>query len=338
MKKHIICALAIALVAILFVPEYPLGQETPPKPIEWKILYAWPEGYIHRVEYGGLFVNRVNERAKGNLIIKTAGGPEAWPVFEQQIALSQNAVQLLCTTPPYAYAQLKESGVALMVSSSIPEMEKVGLLPYLTEIYEKKANVHWVGGIRPGNPPTSNFYSNNPIRKLEDFKGLKCRTIGSFQEIAFITALGMSPVNVATTELYTSMQKGLVNVIWFQPDIFYQLKLYEIAKYQINPGFMPGILALLANLDAWNSLPAHLKVLLSETALEVMKQQEPYFATKCEEAHEAILRMGVKKLSLSKEESAKFNNMFYEEGMKMFIKVCPDTGPRIKELTDKLRR
>jgi TRAP-type C4-dicarboxylate transport system substrate-binding protein len=79
------------------------------------------------------------------------------------------------------------------------------------------------------------FISTKPLRKLEDWSGLKIRVAGASYAKA-MQALGAAPVTMPSGEVYTSLQRGVVDAAHC-PDITIQSRrLYEIAKYQTNLG------------------------------------------------------------------------------------------------------
>jgi tripartite ATP-independent transporter DctP family solute receptor len=86
--------------------------------------------------------------------------------------------------------------------------------------------------------------SKKPIKSLADVQGLKMRVpeLTSFSE--GWRALGASPTPVAYSEIYLGLQQGVVESAELSMDMFYNIKLYEVAKYialtqhQAEPGAM----------------------------------------------------------------------------------------------------
>lgn len=75
------------------------------------------------------------------------------------------------------------------------------------------------------------IFSNRPIRRLEDARGLKIRTTPSKVEIATMKALGMNPTPVAWGEVYTALQQKTVDGINIDFNLAYVNKFYEVCKY-----------------------------------------------------------------------------------------------------------
>ena len=72
--------------------------------------------------------------------------------------------------------------------------------------------------------------SVRPLRKPEDFKGIKFRGMGTLQ-VNMFNSLGGSAVPISWTEVYTSLQTGVVHGQTNPPSIIYAFKLYEVQKY-----------------------------------------------------------------------------------------------------------
>ncbi len=74
-------------------------------------------------------------------------------------------------------------------------------------------------------------YATRPIRKFDDLKGLKFRTMESLMHIAIYEALGARGVPMASSEQYSALQQGVIDGgdspwVWYK-----QLNHYEVAKH-----------------------------------------------------------------------------------------------------------
>jgi len=86
--------------------------------------------------------------------------------------------------------------------------------------------------------------SKKPVKNLADVQGLKMRVpeLTSFAE--GWRTLGASPTPVAYSEIYLALQQGIVESAELSMDMFFNLKLYEVAKnitltqHQAEPGAM----------------------------------------------------------------------------------------------------
>ena len=88
-----------------------------------------------------------------------------------------------------------------------------------------------------------------------------------------IRALGGSPVVLPGSQIYSALEKGVVDGACWPAAGMLSMKHYEVAKYRVRPTFGSSNLPVLVNLDAWNKLNDKEKgVLLAagrETELEM---------------------------------------------------------------------
>lgn len=106
-------------------------------------------------------------------------------------------------------------------------------------------------GLTCGGP--QEWICRKPIRKLEDWKNVKFRVAGATYAKA-AQALGAVPVSMPSGEIYTSLQRGVVDGA-LVPDLTIQTrKLFEIAKYQINAGAFNQELPCYINKAKFDSL------------------------------------------------------------------------------------
>jgi len=110
-------------------------------------------------------------------------------------------------------------------------------------------------------------WSNKPLSKIEDWQGLKYRTVGWWSEI--LKERGVAVTTLPAAELYPSLERGVLDALEFSsPYNDRVLAFYEVARYLTGPGMhQPGVLFYVGiNKDTWNALPADLQALLETSA------------------------------------------------------------------------
>jgi len=109
---------------------------------------------------------------------------------------------------------------------------------------------------------SENFcWSRKPINSLEDFKGLKFRTVGIWGKC--LERLGARVVSLAGGEVYPALERGVIDACEFAtPAIDRKLGFQEICKYLKVPGIHEPCAPLetLVNENAWKKLPDSLKL------------------------------------------------------------------------------
>ncbi|AEH51079.1 C4-dicarboxylate TRAP transporter substrate-binding protein [Pseudothermotoga thermarum] len=158
-----------------------------------------------------------------------------------------------------------------------PTMQK-----WLTELEQKYGfkvlSFMWVQGYR-------HFFTNKPIRRPEDLKGLRVRTPPAPVWQESIRALGAQPVAMAFGEIYTGIQTKAVDGAELVYENIYSGKLYEVLKYGSETGHILLINFEVVSAKWFNSLPPeYQKILVEEcdkagieTSLKIMKELDAYY-------------------------------------------------------------
>jgi TRAP-type mannitol/chloroaromatic compound transport system substrate-binding protein len=129
----------------------------------------------------------------------------------------------------------------------------------LREMY-KPYNAYTVGFMFWG---IESLVSTRPIRRMEDFKGLKMR-VPQGMTAMLMQKLGASVVVLPGEEVYSALDKGVINTSdWATPSMNNRMGFYQVAKYTNYPGFHSMPLGdFTVNMKEWNKLPDDIKAIL----------------------------------------------------------------------------
>jgi len=111
------------------------------------------------------------------------------------------------------------------------------------------------------------FNGSKAVQAPADLKGLKIRTGENQAHIAMVRALGGNPVPIAWSELYTSLQQGVVDGMENPPGLAYAMKLHEHQKHLTLDRHLFSIHAAMINERTFQSLTPEQQAILSEAAL-----------------------------------------------------------------------
>ncbi len=136
------------------------------------------------------------------------------------------------------------------------------LLPLHDKILQEKFNAKALGLIHFSG---IEFLSLKPVEKLEDLKGMMIGAISPAMA-KMIQELGASPVTVMWTDLYTSLQKGVIDGTANGTHGSIENGLLDVCSdvtYFFGAAAWNGYTI---NLDLWRSMPVNIqKILLEET-------------------------------------------------------------------------
>lgn len=130
------------------------------------------------------------------------------------------------------------------------------------------------------------FFTVDPVNTIEDLANMKLRVSNDPIMVATVEALGANPTVVAFTELYSSLQTGVVDGAE-QPITNYQSNAFpEVAPNLILDGHQMGAVQVIITDDAWNN---KLTEAQRECVLEASQYASDFNAQIAEENENAVL-------------------------------------------------
>ena len=245
------------------------------KTYKWRLVTSWPKNYPGLGMAPERIANLVEEMSNGQMQITVYGAGEQVPAFGVFDAVSSGSHQMGHSGGYFWKGKVPAAQFFTSVPFGLTADEinawvnRGGGLELWREIYEP-FNIY---PIPAGNTGTQMFgWFNKEINSLEDVKGLKMRIPGIGGEV--LKEAGGIPVTLPGGELFTALQTGVIDATeWVGPYNDLTFGFHQAAKYYYYPGWHePGpMLELLINMDAWNSLPKHLQVII-ETATKAVNQ------------------------------------------------------------------
>lgn len=110
--------------------------------------------------------------------------------------------------------------------------------------------------------------TKKPVHSVADLKGLKIRTMENPAHMIMVKALGANPSPIAWGELYTALQQGVVDGYELPLPLIDVVKLYQVSEYVILDGHIYDPFFLWINQKFYDKLPADLKTIIDEVAVE----------------------------------------------------------------------
>lgn len=96
--------------------------------------------------------------------------------------------------------------------------------------------------------------SKKQVKTLEDIKGLKIRVTGG-PPTDYLKAVEASPMLVGMVDVYTNLQKGVLDGVVGSWATVQSMKFYEVAKFVTDVPIYSPFAVRAINLKTWNSLP-----------------------------------------------------------------------------------
>lgn len=112
---------------------------------------------------------------------------------------------------------------------------------------------------------TRNFFTKEPVRRLEDIKGMKIRCQPLDVDTAMTQALGASPTPIAFAELYSALQTGVVDGAENPLSGIYNGKFHEVCKYvTLDAHSAPPVVIIFSDI-IWKTMSDEEKNIITES-------------------------------------------------------------------------
>jgi len=119
-----------------------------------------------------------------------------------------------------------------------------------------------------GDTAPRGLSANRPIRKPEDFRGLKIRTAASEVVLRVMKKLGALPQQIPFAELYVALKTGVVDAQENGAIVVKNNSLYEVQDYYMKTDYIRDVETFYINPEFWNSLSAEDQQILMEASEE----------------------------------------------------------------------
>ncbi len=246
------------------------GSATSSGSFHWKLVTTWPKNFPGLGSAPELFAQRVEAMSNGRLTIRVYGAGEIVPALGVFDAVSQGVADAGHGAAYYWKGKIPSSVFFTAVPFGLNAQEMYGWLHYgggqalWDEAYAPFNLVPLAGGstgVQMGG------WFNREIQSVADLRGLKMRIPGLAGEV--FTAAGGSSITLPGSELYTSLQTGVIDALeWVGPYNDRIMGFQEVAKYYYYPGWHePGsILEFIINRESMEALPEDLQAIVRAAA------------------------------------------------------------------------
>lgn len=258
------------------------------------------------------FVDLVNERGEGVVQIQVIGGPEVIP-NERMGEAQMNGIADMFLLPAGLYLNLVPEGEAFAGSNLDPMATREnGGLDLVNQAYHAKANTHVLAHV-DGGAGFHLWTTEKPGTTAEgqvDLSGLRLRTSPLYR--AFFEELGATIVVQAAGEVYTSLERGVVDGTGYPVSGIRDFGWDKFLKYRIDPGFFQTDVLISINLDTWNGLSDEAKEIVNQAAIdhEISSYEANLELNETESA--ALAEAGIETITLEGDQADLFLTKAYD--------------------------
>ena len=259
------------------------------------------------------FHDPFNKMAKGEAKLHYVGGPEVTPRQKQGNALKRGLVDMIFCPMGYFEGMVAEAGLMSVTNLHTKVLRENGAidqlpgavgrqderenpelvllrrgLPYLHHVH---AETERPNGPRPLGPQDALHRDLQPV-----LQGHEAR----------------SPINMSAGEMYTGLQRGVVEGLAWPEGGLAKYGVQKFLKYRVYPGFYRSGSMVVVNLDKWKTLPKSVQDMLNKQGLAFEENSITILRKKANVDNEKLWASGLKKIELKGAVQSAYLRTIYE--------------------------
>jgi len=273
------------------------------------------------------FIEKVNADGKGVIKINYIGGPRAMPPFEVGNAVRTKVVDIANVTGAFYTNLMPEADGFKLISKPMSEQRQNGTWELVNQLHNQKLNSQYLA--RQFHNVPFHIYLNKKPEKL-DFTGLKIRVTPVYKDI--VEALGGTAITTAPGEVYTALERGVVDGYGWPVTGIFDLGWDKVTKFRLEPAFYAVEVNVLVNLDTWKSLTDAQRKVLSDAALWLEGLDAENTAAIAAE-REKQAKAGIQAIDFGADAAKAFLAKANDVAWQSVIKRAPETGAKLRQLS-----
>lgn len=304
MKRSVYVGILVSLLSFLAVSLSCCLKKDVEKIYRWKMHTYVPESISLYQGYMLPLIQELKTRTNGRLQITPYPVNAIVAPSDLLVATSEGVVECAMATAGYDTGIIPEAHVAQGLPYAWGDISQPSDFWYNTteawDILEKAyqaKNIKLAALLSPDDPLV--FLTMFPIEQVSDFKGKLIRSSGSWSSI--VSNTGASQVSMSISDVYQSLEKGVIDGTFMTMSGLSDFKWDEIIKYVLLPPvLLSGSASIIVNLDAFNELTPELQKIFIDTVREMnMTHMVPYTGKLNERTIAAAKEKGVEFVTLS---------------------------------------
>jgi TRAP-type C4-dicarboxylate transport system substrate-binding protein len=262
MKRNFFVSVAIVFAIMLFaIGTSAQGQTS--RPIELKFAHWLSTMHDLHTDIYIPFAKEIEERTKGRVKIVIYPAEALGKAKDHYDMAVRGIADITIHMPGYTPGRFPLSSVVdlpIQISSA-----RVGSLVF-NDLYHKYLKTEYPGVKVLWSYTTDPFQfmmRKKTVKTVADLKGLRMRS-GSPQMTAFLRDLSVSPINMPVSEVYESLQRGLLDGAFTSFTALRSFKLFEVVGTVTVANVCVGPSVIVMNPKSWEKLPKDIQNIFDE--------------------------------------------------------------------------
>lgn len=266
-----------------------------------KVATGLTKNHDQVVTYFKDFHDPLNE-AKGPITLHYLGGPEITPRKQQGSALKRGIFDVLFGPSSYYAGQVPEARLTAISNKGPVQLRKEGAIDVMQKAWKAGLNARIVAWPFWQGSEFHVYLTEEPkLSKTTgiSLEGLKLRSTALYNP--FLKAMGATPIVISPGEVYTSLQRGVVNGLAWPEGAITKYGWQEYIKYRVEPGFWRSSSMVVMNNDKWMSLSKVEKDFLHDWAIKLETASGKTLRKIADADNQKVFAAGVKRIKLDGE-------------------------------------
>jgi TRAP-type C4-dicarboxylate transport system substrate-binding protein len=321
-KKLIVCLSLLLVLSFTSLGAVSCGEKGPAEPVVLRLACDRPEGSFDTTLLETWAAN-FNERAAGsNYSMQVYPGEALCTMDESLDMVRTGAVDMAFFDLQYASSRDVRLG-AMGLPFVLDDPEALSKFSHIIKdslfnnIMEEEFNQRLLAF---QGQDFHTYCGNEPIKTLEDWKGLIIQT-ASTMETATVEALGGAPTAMPFMDVVPSLEKGVIDgAVGWNAAAIYLLNCYDVVKY-VTVAPVSGIFATVTiNKDVFDAMPGNIQDIMTDEASKweaaIFEQFQQLMVTSyqdCENAGIEIYNLPAAELASWRQATASVIDNFYAQ-------------------------
>ncbi len=306
--KKVFRMASLWFVLILFIlPSIGTAKDPAPQKLSIKLATTMPVGEVV-TEAGDMLKKIIEKNSNGRITVQHFPSGQLYNTEDLAEAVPSGAVDIaFCQSGIASVVPEHDLFNMMFMLRSAEETYKVrdALMDDLQVPFNKKFNSQLLGWVNYGNLC---LMFTKPVKKLDDFKGLRMRTPGGGHSVV-AKSIGIAPVAMSSSDVYLALQRGTIDSVLSGYASALSRKWYEVAKYMSGWYGCSYLYSVPANLKFWRKLTPEDQKIILQAVKEVQTWSDEVTSKHMTAEIEELKKKGVIVVNLPEEDLVKIRSV-----------------------------
>lgn len=267
---------------------------------QFRMLSSWDQNYAYNPYILDPFMKGIEEASNGRMTF-TVNGPETVAPFEQLEPTGSGVFHFLFTHGAYHFGTTPIMTAADALEGDLETMRESGVFDVLDKHYQQFGLKLVMLPITPEG--AYQIVLREPVNEQGDLAGRKIR--GSLTYKGIVEMLNAALVVLPASEIYTGLEKGVIDGAAWPIIGALDYRWNEVAKYLLRPGFGVNYEPIFMNLAAWNELSKEDQQIILDVAHKVEDSWYEEAPSVWKKEQDALIAKGMQVTEMGDEQKAK---------------------------------